>query len=136
MLRFGFILLLLTACQTSSERLIKEYEAIQLGMNKSEVLHVAGNPAWSDRMDGQDRWIYYLNPQDQSSEQIVFFENGKVVSKGPRNKPELSAEEMDQLKENELAPHKPKYSDEELKSILKKEVEREKSKKHDHFEKI
>lgn len=130
-------LLAYTAC-SSKDKIQKEFNAIEIDMVKSEVLEVAGPPYWSDRKDGQDRWIYYLKPEDKSTERVVYFEDNKVVAKGLKKKARLSAEEMESIKADRPPKviYKRKVSDEQLRNIIKKEVQKEEKKKKNNFEKI
>lgn len=115
-----------------------EFNKISLGMLKSEVLDVAGTPRWTDRHKGQDVWIYLMKPNDRSSEQLVYFEDGKVVQKGTRNTPALTADEMDSIKNDSGKPitYKPSLSEEELRKVIKKEVEEKNPPKKEKFEKL
>lgn len=134
----GSLFLFIIACSSSNQRQL-EFQKIQIGMVKSEVIATAGPPYWSDRKQGQDRWIYYMNPKDREIERVVYFEDGRVVSKGLRKKPLLSAEEMEAIKADPVnpRPHKRKVSDKELKKIIKKELQKsKKTKAPNQFEKI
>ena len=133
-----FLLFFLVAACSSQQTRIEEFNSIQLGMVKSDVIAKAGAPYWSDRKKGQDRWIYYMNPKDREQEKVVYFEDGKVVAIGARKKSTLSADEMDAIKEKKIKtkPHKRKYSDKELKQIIKKELKKSKKKSETKFEKI
>ena len=104
----------------------QEFESIKKGMTKSEVLGAAGSPHWSDRKDGQDRWLYYINPHDRNTEKIVYFENNKVIEKGYRKKMSPSAEETELLKagSTHLGPHNPLPSEKELRELIKEEVKK------------
>ena len=132
-------LLLLSAC-TSGKKRQQEFESIQIGMVKSEVLEVAGPPHWSDRSGELDRWIYYMKPEDKQTERIIYFRRGKVFQKGLRKKPALTAEEMEQVKQPRVIykASKPSLSKSQLREVLKKEVEQKtpKKKKKTVYEKI
>lgn len=121
--------LLLTACSSKDWR-EREFNSIELGMSKSEVLDQAGPPHWSDRYDGYDRWIYYMNPERKHQERVVYFKQGVVIQKGLKEKPFLSAEEMEEVKAPRIKtkPYKRKYSDEQLKKIIKKEIQKKEGK--------
>ncbi len=114
-----------------------EFEAIELGMAKTDVIALAGAPSWSDRKEDQDRWFYYLVPDDRETERVVYFENGKVVEKGLRRKPLLSPEELDSLnKSDKEISFKPRYTQDQLRQLLKEEAEKAKPKRKEKFEKI
>ena len=108
-------ILFLTSCQ-AFQSYEERFANIKIGMVKSEVIDVAGPPRWSDRKKGQDRWIYFINAEDHNTERVVYFENGKVIKKGLREKPAISAEDMDRVNEGKQTDIKvkPRMSDEEL----------------------
>lgn len=126
-----------TGCSTPSAR-EHEFDKIQLGMLKSEVLDVAGPPKWTDRQNSQDLWIYLMKSNDRESERIVYFENGKVVQTGLRNKPALTAEEEENLKNPRPKDihFKPSMSEDQLRKEIKKEIEKKNPQKPEKFEKI
>lgn len=128
---------MLISCQ-SIDKNKSDFADIQLGMTKAEVISATGAPYWSDRKRGEDRWIYYMNPKTREDERVVYFHNNKVVRKGERIKPILSAEEMEQIKRQrtKTKPYKPKLSEEQLEKIIKKEIEQKTKKKTKRFEKI
>ena len=129
--------LLIVSCSSRDKRQ-EEFKNIEIGMVKSEVLDVAGPPYWSDRKNNEDRWIYYMDPEDKDTERIVYLKNNKVVRKGLRELPLLSAEEMEAIKKErpDLKPHKPSVSEEELREIIKKEIEKENPSPKGNFETI
>ena len=136
----ALILLVLLGCNSAEKRKM-EFEKIELGMIKSEVLEVAGPPFWSDRSNGMDRWIYYMEPDTKQIEKVVYFKEGRVFQKGVRQKPTLTAEEMEEVKKprvksTNVKPYERKYSDDELKKIIKKEIKKQKPKKSKKLEKI
>lgn len=123
---------LLVQCSSTIERRRAEFEAVKIGMVKSEVLDVAGPPFWSDHNDGFDRWIYYMEPEGRQSEKIIYFQNGTVVRKGLREKPVLTAEEMEEIKKpkpEKMKPFTPTYNQKELRKVIKKAVDKEEKKK-------
>lgn len=131
-------LLLSLSCSVTTQRQ-KNFAAIQVGMLKSEVLDIAGTPYWSDRKKNQDRWFYYINPEDKDTERVVYFRHNKVIQKGLRQKSLLTAEEMEQVKVEPTQPksHQPSISDQELRQMIRKEIKKQdKKKKNDNFEKI
>lgn len=137
---FLSLLLILNNCSTQQKR-VEEFEAIRIGMLKSEVLHTAGAPHWSDRYHDLDRWIYYLKPKDRQTERVVYFRNGKVVLKGERIKPTLTAEEAEAIKQPKppttTSSFKPSMTEEEVRAAIKKEIKKkEGKKKQPHFEEL
>ncbi len=129
--------LLLMSCQLWTSRQ-DEFNDVQLGMTKPQVIEVLGSPSWSDRKNGEDRWIYFLDPQNRSSERLVYFKKGVVSRKGLRDKPMLTAEEMDALKKErpQSFTHKPSVSEKELRKIIKKEIEKKEGSQKENFEKL
>jgi outer membrane protein assembly factor BamE (lipoprotein component of BamABCDE complex) len=124
-------LIVLNACATGDFR-EREFEEISIGMVKSEVLQTAGPPHWSDRNKGLDRWFYYMKPEDRQTERVVYFRKGRVVQKGERMKPLLTAEEVEELKDpprKQQKPFKMKYTEDQLRQVIKKEIEKEEGKK-------
>lgn len=91
--------LALSACTTIP---YNDFQDVQTGMNKSEVLHAAGNPTYTRHQDGKDRWIYLFDEAPEGShEKEIQFVHNRVVYVGEKIKPELSAAEQD-LKNEEL----------------------------------
>lgn len=129
--------LLLMSCQLWISRQ-DEFDSVQVGMTKPEVIEALGSPSWSDRKNGEDRWIYFLAPHDRSSEKLVYFKKGVVSRKGLRDKPTLTAEELDALKKERPQPysHKPSVSENELREIIKKEIEKKEGSQKENFEKL
>ena len=129
--------LLLASCQLWTTRQ-DEFNQVQIGMTKPEVIEVLGSPSWSDRKEGEDRWIYFLDPQDRSSERLVYFKEGIVSRKGLRDKPTLTAEEMEAIKKDrpKTYTHQPSVSENELRKIIKKEIEKQEGPKKENFEKL
>ena len=128
---FMIVLLIIGSACSSKDRRKNEYRKITMGMSKSEVLDTAGTPDWSDRRQGHDRWIYYLNPIRKEQERLVYFKDGVVVYKGDRIKPQLSAEEMDAIKKPRIQtkPFKRSYSKKQLRRLIKKSIQEDKAKK-------
>lgn len=137
--KIGWLLLIsLAACHTLNDRR-QDYARVDVGMSKPQVMDTLGPPSWSDRRKGEDRWIYFLDPHDRTTERIVYFRDGIVTRKGPRDAPKLTAEEMEEIKaERPLEmDHQPSLSDEELKKVIKKEIEeKEGRQKPSQFEKL
>lgn len=102
-----------------------------MGMQKSEVMSVAGPPSWSNRVRSVDRWFYYMVPGDRQTVRVVYFRNGKVFRKGLRDKPALTAEEAEALKHpapKDQKPFQPSLSEDELRQEIKKEIRKQESK--------
>ena len=124
------ILLTLVSCSSSADKRQREFDEVRIGMIKAEVIEVVGPPHWSDHKRGLDRWFYYMKPNKKQNEKIIFFVKGKVYRKGHREKPTLTAEEMEEIKRPRVIykKHKPSVSKEELRKILKKEIQKDASK--------
>ena len=137
---FLLILIFMASACSSSQWRQQEFSDIRMGMKKSEVIEVAGPPHWSDRYRGLDRWAYYLEPGDRQTERVVYFKDGKVLQKGERNKPLLSAEEADSIKEPRPAkqkPFKPSMTEDQLRKEIKKEIKKaKKTKKKPRYESL
>lgn len=79
-----------SGCSTPQSKALKE---IQVGMDKADVLEIAGNPSRITRHLGQDRWSYEdfsastkNNPGDISAvarTTFVYFSDGRVTYVGP-----------------------------------------------------
>ena len=122
----------LTHCASRLEERRADFEAVEIGMVKSEVLDIAGPPYWSDHKDGHDRWMYYMKPEARQMEKIIYFKKGAVVRKGIREKPILTAEEMEEIKkpkQPEMEPFTPSYDKKELRKEVKEAVEKEEKQK-------
>ena len=114
----------------------QEFKNIKKGMTKSEVLGVAGDPHWSDRKNGKDRWFYYIDPHNRRTEKVVYFKKNRVIGKGYRNQP--SPEETDSKLPGKSSGHpgskEPIPSEQELRELIKEEIK--KKSKPVKFEKI
>lgn len=116
--------LLLSACQSSP---VKQFDKIQAGMEKNEVLDLMGPPRTTTRLHGKDRWIYVFYEDKIRYEKEVHFQSGNAVYVGDAWKPapEKSAEAKDlRTKEEDLA-----YQEEQKKN------EEERSKAYADYEK-
>ena len=62
---------------------------VRVGMTKSEVLNIAGNPKISDRRLNQDRWVYEMDegPNHKFVKTDVFFAHNRVTYVGRPRKP-------------------------------------------------
>jgi len=67
----------LSACASVSVE--QNLEKLNVGMDKDEVLRVAGNPRRTFRERGQDNWIYVFYRGETEMNRIVVFEDGKVA---------------------------------------------------------
>lgn len=70
----------LMGCQTN---MFKQYEKIQVGQEKADVLEIMGSPLRSERYKGQDFWTYvFYTSDDTRYEKEVYFTNNKVTYVG------------------------------------------------------
>lgn len=69
----------LLGCATNT---VKEIDALQPGMDKSEVLERAGNPQRTFRESSQDHWIYVYYTDDKPVLRKISFQEGRVVKVG------------------------------------------------------
>lgn len=106
-MRFIFVLSvfsisLLFGCQSSPKR---QFEKVQVGMEKVDVLQLMETPWTTTRLHGKDRWIYIFYDNGVRQEKEVHFLNGAVVYAGDALKPapEKTAEAKDKKnQEDEL----------------------------------
>ena len=77
--------LMLPSCVTPRFR---EFDRVQEGMPKWEVLDAAGSPSRTQRWQGRDRWIYVMwdAPGEKRRIREVHFEDGLAVYVGPQVK--------------------------------------------------
>lgn len=57
----------------------KALDRLQVGMDKDDVLRLAGNPKRTFRSQGQDHWIYTYYIDDQEWRRDVVFESQRVI---------------------------------------------------------
>lgn len=100
---------LLVGCQTPK---LQEYEKINVGIEKHDVLELVGSPNTTERDDGTDRWIYWLYEKDVPVRltKEVHFKEGVVTYKGDPIPPIISAEQQDSInlrQDIELARRQP-----------------------------
>lgn len=101
-----YAMVAISACTIEQK---KQFEQVQVGMDKGQVLDIMDSPQKTERHHGQDRWIYYIensdatNPvqHDQKVEKQIYFENGKSTYVGDPIKPLISAEEQDRINEEQ-----------------------------------
>lgn len=89
--------LIFCACQTPAKT---SFESLQVGMDKATVVEAAGSPTKTGRWRGKDRWIYEFT--DKSGVTVVreiTFEEGRAIYIGPRQAPNVSADEQDRRNE-------------------------------------
>lgn len=66
----------ITSCTTSPKR---DFEKIQVGMDKADVLELMGNPKRTRRWKGKDEWIYRFYDNNQEVQKKLVFELGRVI---------------------------------------------------------
>lgn len=73
---YSFSLFILASCATTTQRAM---EKIEVGMDKAQVLSIAGDPETTERNDGSDEWTYayYISKSKEFTK--VFFKYGKVT---------------------------------------------------------
>lgn len=69
------ILWSITACSSLPENL----QQVRAGMDKDQVLQIAGNPKFTFRENSQDHWAYLYFSNNQEWRRDIVFENGKVI---------------------------------------------------------
>lgn len=74
-----FIAVSSVGCQTS---MIKQFNQVQSGMDKDDVLEIMGSPSRSERFHGKDRWTYVFYDQQIRHEKEVQFFQGSAVYVG------------------------------------------------------
>lgn len=84
-------MLFISACASTKTR---PYQKVKLGMDKSQVLEIIGNPSRSDHVRGADRWSYDDFSEGDRDVVSVYFSEGKVSFVG-----------SDQAYEAQVAPH-------------------------------
>lgn len=69
-------LMLLTGCATTLPHAL---ETLRVGMDKDEVLKIAGSPKRTYRQDSEDHWIYTYFKDHEAVLKDVTFRDGRVV---------------------------------------------------------
>lgn len=100
-------LIAICACTTIEQK--KQFEQVQVGMDKGQVLEIMDSPQRTERHHGQDRWTYFIenseaqNPiqREQKLEKQIYFENGQSTYVGDPIKPLISAEVQDRINEEQ-----------------------------------
>lgn len=76
----AFICSLFIACASNQPQSLRK---VSVGMDKSDVLDLAGNPTRKARVLGQDRWTYEVTSSGAQAETTyIFFQDGKVTHVG------------------------------------------------------
>src|SRR5689334_8709111 len=65
---------------------------VKVGMDKAEVLDVAGNPKRVNRQTGGDLWTYLYYVNDQPYEKGIRFEAGHVVEISAEQPPGITSD--------------------------------------------
>lgn len=55
-------------------------DGVKPGMDKDQVLELAGNPKRTYRTSGQDNWVYVYYQGNEETQRHVAFEDGRVVA--------------------------------------------------------
>ena len=105
---------LLTLVDCTSMPTSEALDRVHPGMDKNDVLELAGNPRHSYRSQSRDNWVFRYFRDGKEHIRRVQFENGRVVSVGPAalkrgvngDVDDSKAENMDEL-ENELRQERP-----------------------------
>lgn len=99
-MRYFYILLILSlglmGCQTNQ---LKQFDKVKVGMDKGDVLGLMGSPQKTLRWHGMDRWSYQFWQDDQFYNKEVHFNESVSKYVGEAFKPEVSAEQQDQINE-------------------------------------
>lgn len=95
----AFVASIFSGCQTS---MVRSFERLHPGMDKSQVLETVGNPETTTRLHGQDRWIYKFYEDNIRFDKEVHFLDGILVYSGNswNPAPEKSAMAVDKKVEN------------------------------------
>ena len=97
--------LTLVSCSSSPTDIRKR---VRVGMDKSEVLEILGNPSRSKRVKGADRWDYDMyDENDRRVVNYVYFKSGRVSYVGRDDE-----FERDLKKLNSQKKQKPESTDE------------------------
>lgn len=84
--------LLLVGCATNMQ---KQFERVQVGMEKTEVLSLMESPQRTQRWHGLDRWTYIFYNDGNRFEKEVHFSDGKATYVGEVFQPPVTASEQD-----------------------------------------
>ena len=87
---------LFAGCSLSQK---KQFEHVQVGMDKGEVLGLLESPQRTQRWHGMDRWTYIFYDENQRQEKEVHFQEGRANYVGDVYVPAVSADQQDKLNE-------------------------------------
>lgn len=80
---------------------MSDFQKVELGMEKTEVIALLGSPWTSRRWEEQDRWTYRFHEKKgnvvSTVLQEILFKDGKVAYKGAPLAPKITAEEQDKI---------------------------------------
>lgn len=88
----------LLACQTSP---LKQFQSIQPGMDKDNVLETMGSPYSNVRSKGLDKWTYVFYDNQLRYEKEIHFKSGHVTYVGDPKQPEVTADAVEIKKSEE-----------------------------------
>lgn len=88
--------LLLTGCTISQK---KQFEKVEVGMEKDQVLGLLDSPQRTQRWHGLDRWTYIFYDENLRLEKEIHFNEGKANYVGDVYAPPVAAEDQDKLNE-------------------------------------
>ena len=93
-LLFIVVVAVLSGCQAS---MVRSFERLHPGMDKSQVLDLVGNPDTTTRLHGQDRWLYNFYEDSIKFEKEIHFLDGVLIYSGNgwSPEPEKSAAAVD-----------------------------------------
>lgn len=77
----------------------EQFERVQVGMEKDDVLGLMDSPQRTQRWHGMDRWTYIFYTDGTRYEKEVHFADGKAKYVGEVFVPAVSAEEQDRINE-------------------------------------
>jgi outer membrane protein assembly factor BamE (lipoprotein component of BamABCDE complex) len=92
-------LITFSSCAGYQER----FNEVEPGMEKHDVLEIMGNPKYTRRYQGVDRWGYIFYEEGRRFERQVHFREGVVTYRGNRPQPKISAEDQDRINAQENA---------------------------------
>ena len=86
---------LTSACATN---LVSNFNHIQKGMTKAQVISQIGGPDKAVRRGGADHWTYAIRNESGSDElREIEFESGRATYVGDFRRPQISADEQDKI---------------------------------------
>lgn len=95
---FFLLVLSLSACQTN---MLSQFNKVQNGMDKHDVLEIMGSPTTKTRLHGKDRYIYNFYADKKRYEKEIHLLDGTVVYVGEpwKVEAEKTAEVVDKKNE-------------------------------------